>query len=90
MFDSASTFGLPVGLAAVFQIESTTENGAILLTEPSIWRDGYYHSHEFEIWVKQNSEAIVRARPEIKERGLWVVEWTLYYENMFHQCLDQP
>ena len=46
------------------------------MTEPNIWREGFYHDSPFVTWVKQNGEALAKLRPEIKEHGLWVVKWT--------------
>ena len=46
------------------------------MTEPNVWREGYYHDSPFEAWVKQNSEKLLQIRPEIKDYGLWVVKWT--------------
>ena len=46
------------------------------MTEPNVWREGYYHDSPFEAWVKKNSKTLLRMRPEIKEHGLWVVKWT--------------
>ena len=73
---SALALGLPLGVSCAFKMSSSTDSGAILLTEPTIWREGFFHNHEFELWAKQNSEALLKARPEIREHGLWIVKWT--------------
>jgi hypothetical protein len=60
----------------VYQLSSKSDFGAVLMTEPNVWREGYYHDSPFESWVRQNSEILARLRPEIKVHGLFVVKWT--------------
>jgi hypothetical protein len=45
------------------------------MTEPKVWREGFYHDSPFESWVKKNCAAIIKNRPEVKDHGLWVVKW---------------
>lgn len=72
---SAEALGIPASASCVYQFSSSSNFGAILMTEPNIWREGFYHDSQFEAWVKQNNAALFAMRPEIKEHGLWVVKW---------------
>jgi hypothetical protein len=60
----------------VYQLSSKSDFGAVLMTEPNVWREGYYHDSPFQSWVRQNSETLAQLRPEIKTYGLFVVKWT--------------
>lgn len=70
------SLGIPATASCVYQLSSKSDFGAVLMTEPNLWREGYYHDSPFESWVRQNSEALARLRPEIKTYGLFVVKWT--------------
>ena len=59
----------------VYRYSSDDEFGAILMTESPIWRESLYFDQPFRDWVADNSAELLKARPEIRENGLWVVRW---------------
>jgi hypothetical protein len=73
---SAESLGIPAEAACVYQLSSKSDFGAVLMTEPEVWREGYYHESPFISWARQNSERLAQIRPEIKTNGLFAVRWT--------------
>jgi len=67
--------GIPVEAAVVYRYSSENESGAILMTESPVWRESLYYDQPFREWVARNSTTLLKARPEIREHGLWVVRW---------------
>ncbi|KAF9032346.1 hypothetical protein BJ165DRAFT_1358008 [Panaeolus papilionaceus] len=68
--------GIPVTASTVFKYTSDLDTGAILLTDPPITHERFYHESPFKQWVKQNSLTILKQWPEVKTYGLWVVTST--------------
>ncbi|KAI9737656.1 MAG: hypothetical protein M1818_005660 [Claussenomyces sp. TS43310] len=73
---SALAAGIPVEAAAVYEYKSSSNFGAILMTKEPILRKALYHDYPFRVWVRENTAALLRLRPEIKEHGLWMVKST--------------
>lgn len=70
-----SSEALPAGASCKFV--SSTDFGAVLATAgEEVVRDTYYYSAPFREWLKDNAQALIKARPEVRDHGVWVVATT--------------
>jgi hypothetical protein len=73
--------GIPVSAAAVYRYQSSTSNGAILMTSPPVVRQRYFYESPFRQWVQDNALRILEQRPEVRDHGLWIVTSTYGTKN---------
>jgi len=66
---------LPAGASLVYEYKSSTDFGAVLITQNPVHRNAFYHESPFKRWVKDNADNLIkhRRREEIKNHGLTIV-----------------
>lgn len=75
----AATAGTaPIDISAQWSFQSSSRDGAILLTSGPVVHDRYYHREPFLQWMRLNADQLRKLYPEVKEHGVWVVTstWT--------------
>lgn len=50
-----------------------TDFGAVLACPFKLQKEGFYEDRSWVSWAKGNARTIIRARPEVKQQGLWLV-----------------
>lgn len=73
---SAAPAGIPAHASTLYDYTSSTEFGAILVCPEKVHQEGYYHRDPFKKWAQANAEAILKAQPDAKTDGFWVVTTT--------------
>lgn len=68
----------PIDISARWSFQSSSRDGAILLTSGPVVHDRYYHREPFLQWLRMNANQLRKLYPEVKEHGAWVVTstWT--------------
>ena len=72
-----ATLQLPASVQAALKYTSSSDFGAILMTDSPIEKKGYLYKSPFHDWVRDNLRQLLQKREtEIKEHGLWIIRWT--------------
>lgn len=76
-FRARETLQLPASVQAALKYTSSSDFGAILMTDSPIEKREYLYKSPFTDWVRDNSRQLLQKREmEIKEHGLWIIRWT--------------
>jgi len=81
--------GVPVGVGSCFRFESSDTSGSVLLVKGPVVHRRYYHESPFKRWIGANAKAILKARPEVIEYGLWVVTSTWAANEVAVNCWNE-
>jgi hypothetical protein len=73
----------PVGARIHFSLDSSTKDGAVLLCNTSVFREGYRDEGILWKWGKANAKAILKNRPDVKQYGFYVVKATWVTEDVW-------
>ena len=76
-FRAREALQLPASVQAALKYTSSSDFGAILMTDSPIEKKAYLYKSPFNDWVRANSRQLLQTRGmEIKEHGLWIIRWT--------------
>jgi hypothetical protein len=64
----------PVEATITFSLESSTKNGAVLLCNTPVFREGNRDEDILRKWGKANAKAILEKRPDVKRYGFYVTK----------------
>ena len=74
---SRETLSLPASARAALKYTSSSDFGAILMTDSPIEKKAFLYKSPFIDWVRANAQCLLQKRElEIKEQGLWIIRWT--------------
>jgi hypothetical protein len=73
---SSAPAGIPADASVLFDYQSSTDFGAILVCPETVVQEGFYHQEPFRKWAFDNATAILKAKPDAKTNGFWVVTTT--------------
>lgn len=65
--------GFPAEVKLAMDFSTTKDFGAVLHCSGEVQERGFYHRHPFVSWAKANAGAILKACPDVKDQGVWVV-----------------
>jgi hypothetical protein len=82
----AMVAGIPADVGSCFRFENSDVSGSVLLVQGPVVHRRYYHESPFKRWVADNEKAILAARPEVIEYGLWVVTSTWSASEVAVNC----
>lgn len=68
--------GIPLEASMLVDYQTTTDFGAILVCPSTVVQEGYYHRNPFSQWAQENASAILKAQPDVKTDGFWIVTST--------------
>ena len=74
---SAAPAGIPADASVLFDYQSSTDFGAILVCPETVVQEGYYHEEPFRKWAIDNAKAILTAQPDAKTNGFCQINWCL-------------
>ena len=64
--DNSTIPGIPADVNVFCKYTSSSNYGAVLLNTPPVTKEFYYHDMPFVRWLENNSRAIIRNYPEVK------------------------
>jgi len=64
----------PAEATITFSLESSTKNGAVLLCNTPVFREGLRDEEILRQWGKENAKAILANRPDVKQYGFYVTK----------------
>ena len=71
------TLQLPASVLAALKYTSSSDLGAILMTDSPVEKKPYLYKSPLNDWVRASSRQLLQTREmEIKEYGLWIIRWT--------------
>lgn len=71
------TLQLPASVQAALKYTSSSDFGAILMTDSPIEKREYLYKSPFTDWVRDDSRQLLqKGEMEIKEHGPWIIRWT--------------
>jgi hypothetical protein len=83
------TAGVPVSAGSCFRFENNETSGSVLLVKGPVVHQRYYHEAPFKRWVAANAKAILEARPEVIEYGLWAITSTWVAGEVALNCWSE-
>lgn len=72
----AAATGVPVTCSVWWDFTSKYGFGAVLACPSGLRKEGYFEGPDWVRWAKDNADALIKHRPQVKDHSLWVITTT--------------